>query len=86
MCILLCNKYAYPIEKLLKNTLDTEDDNVYINSEHSGKQLLHSISEFPSVLFGSKLLNTPVTIKLTTCNVFLLMIIMIFVNNTLNTY
>lgn len=38
MCISLGNKYAYPIEKLLKNTFDTEDDNVYINSEHSGKQ------------------------------------------------
>lgn len=41
----------------------TEDDNVYIISEHSGKQWGHIVSKFSSVVFGNKLLNIPEIIK-----------------------
>lgn len=41
----------------------TEDDNVYIISEHSGKQFLHIISEFSSIFLGNKLLNIPVILR-----------------------
>lgn len=54
---------TYPIEKFFLNMFWSEDDKVYINSEQSGKQWGHIISEFPSVLFSNKLLNIAGKIK-----------------------
>lgn len=48
---------TYLIEKLLWDNCKTEEDNVYITSEHSDIHLGHIISDFSSILFGNKLLN-----------------------------